>query len=183
MFDTNFNFANTFFPEPNLATTNPAFAGRLYGVQAIGDKLYVTYLSEALAGGILDVCDLESSTTNPTCSRLFASNLSGTEKSPVLFAPWGVALAPKNFGPLSNQLLVGNVGDGRIHAFDPNTGRLNGTLNLGNGSPVSIPDYGASSLAWAIPKTARVTICSSRPDPPPSAQRIVFRSMARACSA
>jgi uncharacterized protein (TIGR03118 family) len=139
VFDTNFNFVNTFFPEPNLATTNAGFAGRLYGVQAIADKLYVTYLSEAVAGGILDVCDLESSTTNPTCSRLFASNLSGTEKSPILFSPWGIALAPKNFGALSNQLLVGNVGDGRIHAFDPDTGQLNGTLNLANGSPVSIP--------------------------------------------
>ena len=139
VFDKNFNFVNTFFPEPNLATTNPGFEGALYNVQAIGDKLYATYLSDVVAGGILDVCDLESSTTNPTCTRLFASNLSGTEKSPVLSAPWGIALAPHNFGPLSNQLLVGNVGDGLIHAFDPDTSQLKGTLNSANGSPVSIP--------------------------------------------
>ncbi|MBV8360824.1 MAG: TIGR03118 family protein [Deltaproteobacteria bacterium] len=139
VFDKNFNFVNTFLPEPNLATTNPGFKGALYGVQAIGDKLYATYLSDAVAGGILDVCDLENSTTNPTCSRLFASNLNGTEKSPVLFAPWGIALAPHNFGPLSNRLLVGNVGDGLIHAFDPDTGQLKGTLKLCNGAPISIP--------------------------------------------
>ena len=139
VFDKNFKLVNTVIPEPNLATTNPEFefAGP-YGVQAIRDKLYVTYLSLKVVGGILDVCDLKSSTTNPTCNRLFASNLSGTETSPILAAPWGIALAPRNFGPLSNQLLVGNVADGLIHAFDPDTGQLSGTLNLKDGSPFSV---------------------------------------------
>ena len=57
---------------------------------------------------------------------------------PILAAPWGIALAPHNFGPLSNQLLVGTVTDGLIHAFDPDTGQLGGTLNLTNGSPFSV---------------------------------------------
>src|SRR4029453_2007350 len=34
-----------------------------------------------------------------------------------LNAPWGLALAPANFGKFSGDLLVGNFGDGRIHAF------------------------------------------------------------------
>jgi uncharacterized protein (TIGR03118 family) len=53
----------------------------------------------------------------------------------VLNAPWGVALAPSNFGALSNALLVGNFGDGTVNAFDPNTGQLLGQLTLGNGQP------------------------------------------------
>jgi len=84
------------------------------------------------------MCDLRSSTTNPTCTRLFVSNLDGSETSPILAAPWGIALAPHNFGPLSNRLLVGNVDDGLIHAFNPDTGQLAGTLNLTNGSPFSV---------------------------------------------
>ena len=35
-----------------------------------------------------------------------------------------MALAPKNFGPASNALLVGNVGDGRINAFNAKTGKF-----------------------------------------------------------
>jgi uncharacterized protein (TIGR03118 family) len=37
----------------------------------------------------------------------------------VLNAPFGVAQAPADFGGHSNQLLIGNFGDGRINAFTP----------------------------------------------------------------
>ena len=43
-----------------------------------------------------------------------------------LNSPWGLAIAPLNFGKFSGDLLVGNFGDGRIHAFDP------GHIALGN---------------------------------------------------
>jgi hypothetical protein len=35
-----------------------------------------------------------------------------------LNAPWGVVLTPANFGTFSNDVLVGNFGDGTISAFD-----------------------------------------------------------------
>ena len=34
-----------------------------------------------------------------------------------LNAPWGLAWAPADFGRFSNDLLVGNFGDGRITAY------------------------------------------------------------------
>jgi uncharacterized protein (TIGR03118 family) len=149
LFDKDFKLVNTFIPGPNLATTNPKFepAGP-YGIQAIGDKLYLTYFSVnpevVLGGGILDVCDLETSTTNPSCHRLFASGLIGNEKNSyfalILASPWGIALAPHDFGPLCDKLLVGNVDDGLINAFDPVTGKYRGTLNLTNGSRFSVPN-------------------------------------------
>ncbi|MGH9377345.1 MAG: TIGR03118 family protein [Terriglobia bacterium] len=48
--------------------------------------------------------------------------------------PWGVAIAPSDFGQFSNDLLVGNRGDGVINAFDPSTGGFLGTIQdpLGN---------------------------------------------------
>lgn len=49
-----------------------------------------------------------------------------------------LALAPANFGKFSNDLLVGNFGDGLIHAFDPKTGDLKGTLSDPAGHPISI---------------------------------------------
>jgi uncharacterized protein (TIGR03118 family) len=49
-----------------------------------------------------------------------------------LNAPWGLALAPADFGALSNALLVGNFGDGKIHGYDPSTGRYLGELADGD---------------------------------------------------
>ena len=35
-----------------------------------------------------------------------------------LNSPWGVAFAPASFGIFSNDLLIGNFGDGKINAFE-----------------------------------------------------------------
>ena len=37
-------------------------------------------------------------------------------------APWGLAWAPEGFGKFSGDLLVGNFGDGRINAYEPQSG-------------------------------------------------------------
>jgi uncharacterized protein (TIGR03118 family) len=41
-----------------------------------------------------------------------------------LNSPWGVALAPSNFGSLAGKLWIGNFGNGHINAYDPDTGRF-----------------------------------------------------------
>ena len=56
----------------------------------------------------------------------------------VLDAPWGMTIAPEGFGSLSGDLLVGNFGDGRIHAFDPATLTFAGTVRDGAGRAVAI---------------------------------------------
>jgi uncharacterized protein (TIGR03118 family) len=61
-----------------------------------------------------------------------------------LNSPWGLALAPADFGRFSGDLLVGNFGDGRIHAFDPATltsdGEFEpvGLLHSAAGRPIQI---------------------------------------------
>ena len=45
-----------------------------------------------------------------------------------LDSPWGLVIAPASFGRFSGDLLVGNFGNGTIHAFDPATGHFAGTL-------------------------------------------------------
>lgn len=62
----------------------------------------------------------------------------------VLNAPWGVAIAPSNFGIYSGMLLVGNFGDGRINVFDPVAGTSMGPLMDSTGNPIAI------SGLWAI---------------------------------
>ncbi|MHB8410406.1 MAG: TIGR03118 family protein [Candidatus Acidiferrales bacterium] len=51
-----------------------------------------------------------------------------------LNSPWGVVMATANFGQFSNDLLVGNFGDGTINAFDPATGSFLGALKDANGN-------------------------------------------------
>jgi uncharacterized protein (TIGR03118 family) len=51
-----------------------------------------------------------------------------------LNAPWGIALAPADFGTLSNTLLVGNFGDGTINGYDASNGQFMGTVSTANGA-------------------------------------------------
>lgn len=107
-----------------------------FGIQAVGSVLYVTFAKQDAqahdevdgAGlGVVDAFD---------ASGQFLRRVVGTGGS--LNAPWGVALAPANFGAFSNALLVGNFGDGRINAFDPMTGNRLGALAYTNGSAITV---------------------------------------------
>jgi len=53
-------------------------------------------------------------------------------------APWGMALAPHGFGQFSNDVLVGNFGDGTINAFDPHDGHFDGQLRTPDGKTLAI---------------------------------------------
>ena len=134
VFDASFTKVTTAagaFTDPNLPAGYAPF-----GIQAIGNQLYVSFARQdaqaeddvAGAGlGAVDVFD----TSGALVKRLVA--VGGK-----LNAPWGMAMAPADFGPLSNTLLVANFGDGRINAFDPTTGDPKGTMTRSNGSAVSI---------------------------------------------
>jgi len=98
-----------------------------FGIQRVGDKLYVTYAVKETGGdddvpgpgnGVVDVFD-----TNGNFVRRFATG------GP-LNSPWGIAVAPGNFGEFSNDLLIGNFGDGMISAFDPTSASFEGQLNV-----------------------------------------------------
>ena len=107
-----------------------------FGIQVIGSLVYVSYAKQdadqedevAGAGlGIVNTFDLSGNLVK----RLIPAGGK-------LNAPWGMAMAPANFGPFSNALLVANFGDGRINAYDPATGASLGTLSKPNGTPIAI---------------------------------------------
>jgi len=107
-----------------------------FGIQAIGNQIIVSYAKQdaqarmAVTGpglGAVDVFDAGGALV----ARLIAPGGK-------LDAPWGIALAPANFGMFGNDLLVGNLGDGRTNAFDPATGAWLGALANGNGTPIAI---------------------------------------------
>src|SRR5262249_55758326 len=55
-----------------------------------------------------------------------------------LNSPWGVVQAPASFGAFAGAILIGNFGDGRIHAFDPGTGKFVGTVTNSLGDEILI---------------------------------------------
>jgi uncharacterized protein (TIGR03118 family) len=60
------------------------------------------------------------------------------QNGPWFRAPWGVALAPQDFGVFSHHLLIGNRFGGTIAAFDVATGEFRGNLLDTTGVPIAI---------------------------------------------
>ena len=133
VFDT--NYAAVSLPG---AFTDPAVPAGFapFNIQNLGGKLYVTYAKQDAAkkldvagvgNGYVSVYDLNG--------NLLQHLVSGGP----LNSPWGVALAPVNFGAFAGDLIVDNFGDGYLNAFDPGTGAAVGTLQDQNGNPIKLP--------------------------------------------
>jgi uncharacterized protein (TIGR03118 family) len=140
VFNTNFAPATLTgnFTDPTLPAGYAPF-----NVENIGGVLYVTYALQDAAKhddvsgpghGYLDEFD----TNGNFIERLISSG--------PLDSPWGLALAPSDFGTFGGDLLVGNFGDGMINVFNPSTGILAGDLQDADGDP--IVDEGLWGLAF-----------------------------------
>jgi uncharacterized protein (TIGR03118 family) len=91
-----------------------------------------------------DAIAADSETLQPDRGRVAMFDLEGAlvkvfADDRRLNAPWGLAVAPDDFGPLSGALLVGNFGGrGRIAAYDIERNRFIGFLQTPTGSLVEI---------------------------------------------
>jgi uncharacterized protein (TIGR03118 family) len=109
-----------------------------FGIQAIGDHIFVSYAKQDKAGedeiaghgrGFVDEYDLQGNLVERVAHR------------GQLNAPWGLALAPDTFGRFSGDLLVGNFGDGQINAYEAkDNGHFEhrGTLKDADGKKLTI---------------------------------------------
>ncbi len=113
------------FTDPNLPAGYAPF-----GIQVIGSQVLVTYALQDAAkhdpvvgagNGIVSIFDMDGNFV-----QRFAT-------AGALNAPWGITQASANFGPFSNDILISNVGDGTISAFDPTSGQFVGQLLDGDG--------------------------------------------------
>jgi uncharacterized protein (TIGR03118 family) len=117
--------------------TDPAIPAGFapFNIQLLSGSLYVTYAKQGatkvfdapgVGNGYVDVYDVNGKLLQHLVSQ-----------GP-LNSPWGVQIAPATFGPFGGALLVGNFGDGLIHAFDVKSGALLGTLSDQNGNNIRI---------------------------------------------
>ena len=148
VFDANFNLVTSegAFVDPELPSGYAPF-----GVQAIGSRIFVTYAKQdadavdevhGQGKGFVDAYD----TSGAILARVAQHGQ--------LDAPWGLALAPANFGRFSGDLLVGNFGDGQINAFQETAnGRFEhrGELRDTSGKTISIDGLWALQFGHGSP--------------------------------
>jgi uncharacterized protein (TIGR03118 family) len=150
---------------PNGDTFNPGtypafFDGDIpsnyspYNVQAIGNDIVVTYAANNFTGGP-GMGYVDIFTTNGQLLQ----RLQNTEW---MNAPWGVALAPNDFGTYSHDLLIGQfgaggttTGAGTISAYDPITGKFLGLVENAAGKPIVIE--GLWAITFGNPAPAKST--------------------------
>jgi uncharacterized protein (TIGR03118 family) len=130
VFDKNFNLVTLVgnFEDPDLPPGTPFKA---FNIQNRDGILYVAYdkvtATDREHDGIVDTFD----TNGNFLRRVVTGGVN---------APWGMAEAPADFGPFSGALLVGNFGfgDGKINAYDEDTGQFLGNVTDANGNPLAI---------------------------------------------
>ncbi|MGH8499068.1 MAG: TIGR03118 family protein, partial [Methylococcales bacterium] len=136
VFDNTFNWINPTttlgcnFSDPTIPA---GFAP--FGIQNINGVLYLSYAKQD-ADKKDDVADpghgyVNIFDANGCLIRRFAS------RGP-LNSPWGIALAPANFGKHGDRLLIGNFGDGAINSFGLEGGEFRGRLRNQNGAKILI---------------------------------------------
>jgi uncharacterized protein (TIGR03118 family) len=106
-----------------------------FGIQNINGKLYVTFAKQN--------ADKHDDVAGPGFGFVTVFDLNGNKirrliSMGALNAPWGLALAPSNFGQFSGALLVGNFGNGWINAYNISTGAPLGHMLRPNGSALAI---------------------------------------------
>jgi uncharacterized protein (TIGR03118 family) len=114
-----------------------------YGIQVIANgaggapQIYVSYAKQDAAAsdqvvgaglGVVDIFDVSGTLIKQLIPAGGALN-----------GPWGMALAPADFGTLSNMLLVGNFGDGKINGYDPASGAFVGAISDSAGAAFAMP--------------------------------------------
>jgi uncharacterized protein (TIGR03118 family) len=128
---------------------NKAFADRFlprnyvpFNVQTVGNNIVVTY--------VLHQQGQPLETDGPGLGYIDIFTAKGRliqrlEHGDWLNAPWGVALAPQDFGAVSHDLLIGQFagggttqGSGTIAIYDLVTGQFKGLLQDANGNTIAI---------------------------------------------
>jgi uncharacterized protein (TIGR03118 family) len=134
-------YSQSGLPEPysgSSSFSNPAIPAGFapFNVQNIDGTLFVTYAEQD--------AKKYASVGGPGNGYVAMFNLDGSlianlVSQGALNSPWGMAIAPANFGPFAGALLVGNFTDGKINAYNATSGAWLGTLNDATGNPIAIP--------------------------------------------
>jgi uncharacterized protein (TIGR03118 family) len=133
VFDRNFHevqFPTEAFDDDRLRNFVP------FNIQNIGGNLYVAFAQQNQAKNFVN---LGAGLGAVDVFSLDGQLIQRLEIGPLLNAPWGIVLAPTDFGSFSHSILVGQFGSGQILAFDAITGRFQGQMRNQDNNIISIP--------------------------------------------
>jgi uncharacterized protein (TIGR03118 family) len=131
-----------------------------YNVQAVGATVVVTYAKQnATRTATDDDCGEQCGYVDIYTVR--GKLLLHLQDGPWFRAPWGVALAPQDFGFFSHDLLIGNRDGGTIAAFDVVSGKFLGNLLDATGAPIAIDGLWALEFDNRSPNEAGSTTTPS----------------------
>jgi uncharacterized protein (TIGR03118 family) len=139
IYDGTFTFVKSFTDPGVPAGFTP------FGIQDINGIVYVAFADAAGgSGGVIDTFDEDG--------NLLKQLIHGAP----LNQPWGITMAPKNFGPLSNTLLISNnTNSGTINAFNALTGQFVGTVKDTNGKAIHIDQLWGIEFGGGSAKNGR----------------------------
>ena len=137
VFDGNFQHARKIEKGINSFRTPAGYAP--LNITAVGGNVYVTYAKpdpDPFFDGALPVI---AGGNGLVASFSPEGKLNQVlQHGQFLNGPWGVTLAPGNFGLYSHHLLVGNNGDGKINVYNPVTGAFVDQLRDISDNPIAI---------------------------------------------
>ena len=129
----NSSFAQETLPAGAFATPTAIKTAGLvpFNVKDINGKVYVTYAPAGHAADISAAKGMGALAVFSENGTLESSSFVGDQ----LASPWGLALAPSNWGKFGGDLLVGNFsfGDSVIDALNPTTWAVEGTIAINDG--------------------------------------------------
>jgi uncharacterized protein (TIGR03118 family) len=141
IYDGSFAFVKSFTDPSVPANFTP------FGISDINGQVYVAFAaSHGGPGGVIDIFGEDGT---------FVKRL--THGKP-LNQPWGFAVAPANFGPLSNTLLISNnvSTSGTINAFNLGTGQFVGTIKDTNGKAIKIDQLWGIEFGGGSPNNGHI---------------------------
>jgi len=132
-----------------------------FNIALLNGNLYVTYAKQdadkhddasGAGHGFVDVFSTGGHLLNRLVSR------------DGLNSPWGLAIAPSSWGPLAGSLLVGNFGDGRIHAYGLTSGHALGALRDAKRNKITIDGLWGLLPGNGVAADPQSVIFSAGPD-------------------
>jgi uncharacterized protein (TIGR03118 family) len=116
------SFAPHTFSASQFADPHPVTGYAPFGISDVGGTLFVTYAKQdadahddvgGVGNGFIDAFD----TSGHFLARVITGSGAGGTNTD-LNSPWGMAIAPRGFGSVGGDLLVGNFGDSHVTAFN-----------------------------------------------------------------
>jgi uncharacterized protein (TIGR03118 family) len=124
-----------------------------YNVARIGKRLYVSFeVPDGVTSNVSGMVDVFKFNGRLQRRLIVGGKLAG---------PWGMVVAPQNWGRFGGDLLVGNEDGGQIHAYGRRSGNLHGAVRTLSGRLIANDGLWGMAFGNGVIGTARTLIIAA----------------------